>query len=235
MENLIEHVGVSRDAIVPIANGVDVATYRPFSPESARRVSESLFGEGSRYVFQCGSVNPNKGQLRSVKALEPLLKADPSLHFGYAGGIVDQAYADEIVGYSRVAGIDEQVCYLGERAPGADLAALYAAADAFVFPSEYEGFSLSLLESLSCGVPVIRNELSRVESILTPEEGFISYRTEIDFIERLGRILSLGTDDRAALSRASRNAVAEKYSWDKVADDYAAAFSEFIQGVTDAR
>ncbi len=231
VENLIEHANVRPEAVVPIANGVDVATYHPISRREARLVSEKYFGAGTRYVFQCGSVCPNKGQLRSVKALEPLMKADASLCFGYAGGVVDRAYADEVVEYCRNAGIDGQVSYLGEKRPGAELAELYAASEGFVFPSEYEAFSVSLLEALSCGIPTIRNGSARVVSIAEPDEGLIDYHSDVGFTECLDKILSLPPSDWIELSKTARNAIVERYSWDKVARDYAAALSKSLERI----
>jgi glycosyltransferase involved in cell wall biosynthesis len=43
---------------------------------------------------------------------------------------------------------------LGE-VPRTELAALYNMASAFVFPVEYEGFGLPVLEALACGCPTI--------------------------------------------------------------------------------
>lgn len=46
-----------------------------------------------------------------------------------------------------------EVCFVGERT-GADLAAHYAGADAFVFPSRTDTFGMVMLEAMACGLPV---------------------------------------------------------------------------------
>lgn len=43
--------------------------------------------------------------------------------------------------------------------PDQDLAALYSGADAFVFPSLYEGFGMPVLEARACGARVIASDL----------------------------------------------------------------------------
>jgi glycosyltransferase involved in cell wall biosynthesis len=54
---------------------------------------------------------------------------------------------------ARLAGIDPNARFLGTRT-GADLAAIYAAADVFVFPSLTDTFGIVLLEALASGLPV---------------------------------------------------------------------------------
>jgi len=52
--------------------------------------------------------------------------------------------------------------------PEADLAILYAAADVFVSTSMGEGFGLTLLESISCGTPVIAQGVSSIPEVVGP-------------------------------------------------------------------
>lgn len=46
-----------------------------------------------------------------------------------------------------------------------DLRALYSSAYAFIFPSDYEGFGLPILEAMACGCPVIAAGLSSLPEV----------------------------------------------------------------------
>src|SRR5205085_9520030 len=52
-----------------------------------------------------------------------------------------------------------------------ELAALYAAADALVFPSDEEGFGLPPLEALACGTPVVAFDTRALAETLADEPG----------------------------------------------------------------
>ena len=224
--NLTKHLCIDDSKVSVISNGVDVNTYKPCSKKEADAIAEDLFGDGRRYFFQCGSIYPNKGQLRTVKAMAPLMKEDSSLCFAYAGGIVDQGYADEVASYCSAEGLGSQVKYLGEKKPGSELAQLYAGARGFTFPSEYESFGMALLEALSSGIPVIHNECARTVSFASAEEGLIGYQGEEGLMRRIQEVDSLDEDEWTNLSQSARSLIVRNYSWDKVAGDYASVFEK---------
>ena len=60
--------------------------------------------------------------------------------------------------------------FLGPRF-GADLAACYAAADVFVFPSRTDTFGLVMIEALACGTPVAAYPVTGPRDVLTPATG----------------------------------------------------------------
>lgn len=84
------------------------------------------------------------GRLAVEKNLEAFLRLDLPGTKVVIGDGPDRA---------RLAAIDPGARFLGTRT-GADLAALYAGADVFVFPSLTDTFGIVLLEALACGVPV---------------------------------------------------------------------------------
>ena len=60
--------------------------------------------------------------------------------------------------------------FLGPRY-GTALAAAYAAADVFVFPSRTDTFGLVMIEALACGTPVAAYPVTGPVDVLTPETG----------------------------------------------------------------
>jgi glycosyltransferase involved in cell wall biosynthesis len=65
----------------------------------------------------------------------------------------------------RKLGIAGRVIVLGQ-VPLPTPRDLYSAAEAFVFPSYYEGFGLPALEAMACGVPVVASSRSALREVV---------------------------------------------------------------------
>jgi glycosyltransferase involved in cell wall biosynthesis len=92
-----------------------------------------------------------------------------------------------------------------------ELAGLYRSARAFAFLSEYEGFGLTPLEALSCGVPVIVLDTPVAREVCGPAACYVGPGDTEAVATHLRRLL---TDERAyreALEPAA--AVLARYSW----------------------
>lgn len=103
--------------------------------------------------------------------------------------------------------------FLGRRS-GAALAACYAAADVFVFPSRTDTFGLVIVEALACGTPVAAFPVPGPIDIVTDASGALS--------EDLDRAID------AALFCAPSECVARgrAFSWDRATD-------QFVDGLID--
>ncbi len=67
---------------------------------------------------------------------------------------IDLVWAGDDRPYFSAVGHDSRLRSIGY-VDDADLPGLYAGARAFVLPSRYEGFGLTCLEAMACGVPVV--------------------------------------------------------------------------------
>lgn len=228
-ENTARHVsercGTPQERVFRVRNGVDTETYRPLTAAECEEVRRSLSDDCEHMVFQCASVYPNKNQLGAVRMLEPLLREDRGLHYAYAGGVVDAAYHEEVLRYAEASGLSGQVHYLGELEPGKMLNRYYASAEAFLLPSEYEGFSMALLEAMAAGAPSFVDGRAGVVPLGGEDDGFYMYRSAEHFADLMRGVVYDG-EARARVSAAARDLAVREYSWDRVAREYVDAMEQ---------
>ena len=96
-----------------------------------------------------------------------------------------------------------------------DLAALYAAADALVFPSRYEGFGLPVLEAMSAGLPVVAARAGSVPEVGGDAALYAPPGDAEAFASSLSALLS-DPEGRRRRSAAGR-ARAAAFSWEGTA------------------
>ena len=216
--NAADHAAVPEENIIVLPNGVNTKVYCPL-PEAQRLAAKEAYDlAGKQVILQVGSINENKGQLRSVQMLEPLLQSCPELVFAYAGGIVEQDYHNSISEYARQKSLEQQVRYLGMVEPGEALNSLYNCADATIMASKFEGFSLVTIEACAAGVPVLleKNGPCHIDA------GSVLYSPE-DGAQQAAQLLQNPTF-AARLRAEARSGAEEIYSWDQIAARYAAHF-----------
>ena len=213
-----KHLGVPAERITLIDNGVNTDIYAPKSEDEKSGIKEKYGVSGKRVFVSVGSVCDRKNQLGALKLLAPIMKADPDTVYMYAGGIIDEEYQTDILSYARECGFEDRVKYAGELCPGAELGGFYSIADAMVFPSKAEGFSLVIVEAMSAGVPVIIPDTLHFKL-----EGECLRFSDSDSFERTVAESVLDTEKRKECSERVRAHVLDCYSWNKIASDYISA------------
>lgn len=108
-----------------------------------------------------------KNVLLAVKALEKL-PADLSLI------IVGRQtkYAEKVKRYIRRHQLDQRVRFL-QGVPNSVLPAIYQMAEAFVYPSRYEGFGIPIIEAIQSGLPVVAATGSCLEEAGGPDSFYV--------------------------------------------------------------
>jgi glycosyltransferase involved in cell wall biosynthesis len=102
---------------------------------------------------------------------------------------------------------------------GSDLEELYSSALAFVLPSEVEGLSISLLEAMSFGLPVVVSDIpGNTEALGDPPAGIVfALRDRGALAEALQRLRD-DPDLRRRLGSAAADRVRAVYDWDAIAE-----------------
>ena len=126
------------------------------------------YGLPKRFILNVGTIEQRKNILLGVKAMEAL-PSDLSLvivgrHTAYTNQVLE--YVSEHKLHRRV--------YILHDVPDADLPALYSQAEAFVYPSVYEGFGIPIIEAISCGLPVVGCTGSCLEEAGGPDNLYVA-------------------------------------------------------------
>lgn len=105
-----------------------------------------------------------------------------------------------------------------------------AKSDVMILPSLGEGLSLSILEALSSGLPVVYSENAGVAGILTDgSEGFeIPIQNQEAISDRVAWFVK-NREAIPAMSKAARR-TAEKYSWDRYSEQITEEMLKIIKG-----
>jgi glycosyltransferase involved in cell wall biosynthesis len=112
-----------------------------------------------RFLLSVSTLHPHKNFDRLLRAFAEFRRARPEYRLVIAG--LRGFETEKLERFRNELGLDDTVEFTGW-IPRENLYALYARADAFIYPSTFEGFGLPVLEALAAGVPTA---CSRIEPL----------------------------------------------------------------------
>lgn len=168
------------------------------------------------FIFFLGNTDPKKNAARTLKAYalylstsnvkRPLLIAD-----------LKEEYIDAILQQENITEIKKHLFYPGYIA-NQDLATLYNAAFAFLYPSLRESFGIPMLEAMACGTPIIAGNTSAMPEVAGKEAILVDPNIPQDIANA---ILRLENDADFYQQQVAYGLERVKhFSWKKTAEEY---------------
>jgi glycosyltransferase involved in cell wall biosynthesis len=188
--------------VATIYHGIDLSEFTPREQP----------GRGLVYL---GRIHPDKGVAEAIAVANAV-----RLPLVIAGIVHDREYFEHEIA-SHVDG--DRVRFVGSLGP-AERDELLGSAIALLHLVEFaEPFGLSMIEAMACGTPVIARRRGSVAEVV--DEGITGFVVDdvAGAIDAVGRI---GTLDR----RAVRARVAERFSRDRMVDDYLSVYERVVSG-----
>jgi alpha-maltose-1-phosphate synthase len=123
-------------------------------------------------------------------------------------------------------GLPRGISLHGPASPEA-LRRMYRASDILVFPSNFEGFGLVILEAMACGLPVIASDATAGPDLLDETTGRVVPADDLDALAAALRWAAAGREEVARMRGAARDA-ARDASWRQYRDCVRAAVAPLV-------
>jgi len=212
-DDLVRMFDLMPERVRVIYPGIDHSLFNVVNAGDRHRQSEVLerYGISGSYLLYVGDSEWRKNLRRVLEALSGLpgeiklvlvgkrARSDETLHrwvaeFGLQGRVLTPGFV-----------------------PDCDLPPLYGAAQAFVFPSLYEGFGFPIAEAMACGCPVITANVSSMPEVAGDAALLVDPR-DVDAIR--GGMLRVITDQGLREQMASNGLrQAALFSWKRCAEE----------------
>ena len=220
-DEALAELGIAGERIARWDRGVDTGRFDP-----ALRGERSLPGEVS--VLYAGRISKEKNIDLLADAFELAHAQDPRLHLVLAGGGPEQPRLKERLG--------ERATFLGWL-EGSELAAAYASADVFCFPSETDTFGQVVLEAQASGVAVLAVDAGGPRELIADGVDGLLRPPRADALARALLGLADSAVLRARLGAAARRSV-EQRTWqralERLGDGYRGALAAAREAARDA-
>ena len=206
-----EFFDVSCD-IRTIHNFVNCNIYKP-APE--RRPEQ-------KRLLHISNFRPVKRVQDCIRILAEVRKHEPA-HLWMAGDGPERSPAEQL---ARDLGVDSYVTFLGKQD---HIERLIPSAHVLLLPSELEGFGLSALEAMACGVPPVAARSGGVPELIT--NGVDGYLEPVgDTAAQAARVVDLLSDSAlyTRMSDAARHTAETRFATSRIIPQYEDYYKELL-------
>lgn len=225
LRNIVyEKIGVKREINV-IPNFIDIDAFKPrrdvrFCLDTGCIKKRETLNPGNvekeeRLLFHASNYRAGKRVPELIDAFKIVVDSYPNVQLLIAG---DGPQRPEVESRLSALGLKDKVKLLGKRQ---DICDLLCCSDIFLLFSNVEGMPLTVLEAMSCGVPVVTTPVGGTpELVRSGQDGFVT--KSLDKEEYAQAVIRLLEDEplRMKLGAAGRRRVEESFSTNAIVPKY---------------
>ncbi|MBP5288436.1 MAG: glycosyltransferase [Clostridia bacterium] len=219
---------------VVVPNGIDLQRYRkPVTPEERKELLDTYgIRDNGKILLALSRISKEKRIQDLLSYLPSLLEADPEIQLVVVG---DGPYKQDLEELAEKLGIASSVVFTG-RIPPDEVYRFYDIGTIFVSTSNFEVHSLTFLEAISRGLPLICLKDPSLKGVLMDGEDGFTFEGKDDFCDCVLRLLN----DKELYQSMRENAlkVSENFSEeafvDRMMEIYEKILKEDQNGETDA-
>ena len=201
-----------------IHNFVDI---KRFSVKPMDAFKKAIAPNGEKIILHASNFRKIKRIGDVIYTFNKIRKSIPSKLLLVGDG-PERHMAEELC---RELGIFEEARFLGKQQ---DMEDIYAIADLFLLPSEYESFGLAALEAMAAGTPVVATNAGGIPEIIT--HGKNGYLSEIGNVEQMSNhaISILGNNVTLEAFSAAARKQAETFDIHNIVPKYEQLYQKVL-------
>ena len=201
--------------IAVIPNGVDI----PEDLDASLFVQRFPAVKGKRIVLFLARLHPKKGLNLLLEAWTLLAPSFPDVHLVIAGPD-SEGMQDRLTDLVTRDGLQDSVLFTGMLGGAIKWSAL-AAAEVFVLPSQSEGLSVSVLEAMGVGLPVIITAACNLPEVEEFQAGWQIEPTLDRLTSALAEVLHNSAIENCEIGARGAALVRDRYTWSTIAGQMA--------------
>lgn len=223
--DLVDYFGIAPARIEVVYNGV-ADRFQPSIPREERDRVVVKYGLPRPYLLFLGGEKPHKNVRNVIRAFAEARRERALPHALVLAGPMPKN-RNRVEALIAALDLDSRVFRPGI-VPEEDLPGLFAGADAFLYPTLYEGFGLPVVEAMACGVPVLTSATSALQEIA----GGYAYLVDPMDVAAIARgIVDLATDPRRRAEFAELGKRrARDFSWEKAGEQTLKIYADALSG-----
>lgn len=224
-DQIKRHPGISSSKVLAIPNSIPVEVfYRPDLRESNR--SKMNLAADSSVVGFTGRIEKVKRLDLLLEAFTRLVPAHPHLRLAVAG---EGSLFTDLRNLAHRLGVDNLVTWTGFCN---DIPGFLSAIDIYVQPSNNEGMSLSILEAMAAGKPVVVTRVGSAEEIIRDREnGILIPQGDANAVAGAIKFLLENSIEADRLAQNGRSKAKNEFDIQKMVDRY----TDFYMRLQDIR
>jgi len=207
-QDILKYYYISEDRIHVVPEAYDPMTH--FVDNNVELLRE--MGIENPYLLYLGGVDYRKGIEDILDSFSNVKECYPDIKLVLAGQL--NTSAESIVSRLENHKHKEDIILPGF-VTEEQKRVLLSCAEVFLFPSEYEGFGLPVLEAMACGAPIITTNISSIPEVGGDAVMYVSPKRPEELTAAIEKMLSSESVRQDYIARGFRQC--KKFSWDKTA------------------
>jgi len=223
--NLIEYENYPARRIKVVHNGIDLSRFAQPIDTAAKKQSLGLAPE-FQIVGIVARLDPVKNHGMLLRAFKRVLHDIPDTYLLVVGDGPEEQMLKALAGSL---GISDKTVFLGARKDVPELLHIF---DVFVLPSFSEGMSVTLIEAMGAGIPIVATRVGGTPEVVQDQEtGYLVQNdNEQEMAKRLVKLLQ-DENTRHRMGQASQQRAYDMFSLEKMVNIYTDLYLQ-VAGLT---